>query len=158
MAWNPRTWVALEKISAAKLNTIRDSLKMIGDPWTAYTPVWTASTTNPTLGNGTLNGRFMQAGQLVTGNIDLVFGSTTTLGTGNYSWTLPTNAQNFRYVQGSCEILDTSAATIYPRCILPTNANTIAVADFTPVRLNNAGPIPWAAGDRISIGFSYEAA
>jgi hypothetical protein len=52
--------------------------------------VWTATTTNPTIGNGTLTGRYIQLGKLVIYRIYLVGGTTTTLGTGPaYFITLP---------------------------------------------------------------------
>lgn len=91
MAWTaPRTWVAGETVTAALLNThLRDNLKAIGDAWTSYTPVWTAATTNPVLGNGTMGGAWMQAGKLTLFRINITAGSTTTFGTGGMRLTLP---------------------------------------------------------------------
>lgn len=91
MAWTtPRTWVAGETVTAAIMNThVRDNLKALGDPWTAYTPTWTASTTNPTLGNGTLTGRAVQVGKFTQIRIAMVGGTTTAVGSGSYSFALP---------------------------------------------------------------------
>ena len=57
--------------------------------WASYTPVWTASTTNPTLGDGTLTGRHTQIGKLATVVINLTIGSTTNIGSGIYAFSLP---------------------------------------------------------------------
>ncbi len=54
-----------------------------------YTPTWTASVVNPSLGNGTLSGTFFQRGRTVNVIVQLVIGSTTTLGTGDWFFTLP---------------------------------------------------------------------
>lgn len=60
----------------------------------AYTPAWTASTSNPTLGDGTLQGRYIQVGKLVVVFISFVFGSTTSFGVGNHYISLPFEAQS----------------------------------------------------------------
>lgn len=52
--------------------------------WQTYTPAWTASTTNPTLGDGTATGRYVIANQLMHWWAEIVIGSTTTLGSGAY--------------------------------------------------------------------------
>ena len=57
--------------------------------WTSYTPVWTSSGTAPAKGNGTLVGYYAKVGRLVTVKIEFNSGSTTTFGTGFYTWTLP---------------------------------------------------------------------
>jgi len=59
----------------------------------AFTPTWTASSVNPTLGNGTLNGRYFQlAPKAIFVRIDLAIGSTTSGGGGTYSFALPVAA------------------------------------------------------------------
>lgn len=57
--------------------------------WTAYVPVWTASATNPTIGNGTMNGRYLQIGKVCFIQIELAPGSTTSGGQGVHSFSLP---------------------------------------------------------------------
>jgi hypothetical protein len=164
MAWvAPRVWTALEKITAAKLNEISSALNAIGDPWTSYgTPstLWTSSGTQPAIGNGTCTGRFAQAGKDVDGNISIIMGSTTTFGTGTYTFLLPVSAFNFRALSGKADLLDTSASAVFARTISGTNTTAFVVVDFTGTagRISATSPITWATGDRIDIGFSYEAA
>lgn len=57
--------------------------------WVNFTPTWLGSGTNPTLGNGTLLCRYALHGKLVAVTYQLTIGSTTTAGTGQYSFTLP---------------------------------------------------------------------
>ena len=95
MTFAPRTWVVGEVVTAALLNQeIRDQINTIVGAWTTYTPTWTASTTNPALGNGTLVGRYMKVGRTVTAHVNLITGSTTTYGSGVYSFALPATSAN----------------------------------------------------------------
>ncbi len=55
----------------------------------SYTPTWTAQSANPSLGNGTLVGSYFQKGLLVDVFLNLTIGSTTTLGTGLWLFSLP---------------------------------------------------------------------
>ena len=57
--------------------------------WTAYTPTWTAVTSNPSVGNGTLTSAYMLYGSTCFLSIYLAFGSTTSGGKGAWSFTLP---------------------------------------------------------------------
>ncbi|MFF4536536.1 hypothetical protein [Streptomyces aureus] len=77
--WNGSSWDTYQKVPGA---------------WTSYTPTWTGSGSNPSLGNGTLVGRYSKIGRLVTVHINLIPGSTTTYGSGNYNWVLPFAAAN----------------------------------------------------------------
>jgi hypothetical protein len=72
--WNGSSWDTYQKVPGA---------------WTSYTPVWTAATTNPNPGNGTLIGRYQKIGRQIVFHINLTCGSTTTFGSGGYNWTLP---------------------------------------------------------------------
>lgn len=60
--------------------------------YTAYVPTWTASGTAPAIGNATVIGQYVQVGKLVHAYGSIVFGSTSTFGTGVYSLALPVPA------------------------------------------------------------------
>jgi hypothetical protein len=62
--------------------------------WTSYTPTWTASGTAPAIGNGTLLGSYLQVGKKVHVIIHFKAGSTTTFGTGVYSFSIPFTPQS----------------------------------------------------------------
>lgn len=55
----------------------------------SYNVTWSAVTTQPVLGNGSLSGRYRRVGSLVLVNIRLVIGSTTTQGTGTWGFSPP---------------------------------------------------------------------
>lgn len=80
-------WQPGMKITADRLNNI------VG-PWTSYTPVWSSTGTAVSLGNGSIWGRYVQFGSTCIALIEMVCGSTTTFGSGTYSWTLPLLSAN----------------------------------------------------------------
>jgi hypothetical protein len=163
MAWTtPRTWVTSEIVTAAQLNThLRDNLKTIGDVWTAYTPAWTATSTNPALGNGTMTGHYIAAGKWITFRIRLTMGSTTTYGTGaSYSWTLPFTAVSAATGDpvGGSTLFDTSASSYFPQHAFLVNTTGVSLAYESGNRVSPSSPLAWATGDKINIQGCYEAA
>lgn len=62
-------------------------------PIQTWTPSWTGSTTNPTIGNGTIAGLFARWGNVVYVTVNIVPGGTTTFGTGIYMISLPVTAR-----------------------------------------------------------------
>lgn len=56
---------------------------------TQWTPVLQGSTTNPVLNNGTVKGVYLRLGQICLFSIEWISGSTTTYGSGAYSFTIP---------------------------------------------------------------------
>ena len=57
--------------------------------WTTYTVIWGSSGTQPSLGNGSITGSYMQVGTTVFFRIRLNAGTTSGLGTGFWSFNLP---------------------------------------------------------------------
>ena len=90
MTFAPRTWVVGEVVTAALMNQeIRDQFNSAFAAWSSYTPTWTASTTNPVIGNGTLTGLYMKVGRVCHVHVEMTAGSTTTYGSGSWSFSLP---------------------------------------------------------------------
>lgn len=145
--------------------------------WTNYPAAWIGSGTGPTLGNGSIAGRYQRCGRTITGSIIMAIGSTSTGGTGAWEWTLPApvspNALMSVFV---CEYIRTGTnvrfdghGVISPGATafgiyLPTNSSTTSLRRAAPT----AGPLSpasgatyansWAATDTFRISFSYEAA
>src|SRR5206468_4275165 len=93
-----------EVVTAALLNQeIRDQFLSFFGAWTSYTPAWTASTTNPVVNNGTLNGRYLKIGRTVHNVIDLTTGSTTTYGSGTYAFSMAATAASAVNQLGSAQ-------------------------------------------------------
>ena len=129
--------------------------------WTAYTPSWTAVTTNPSIGNGTLSGRYVQIGKTVIGTIKLAMGSTTTYGSGAWSFSLPKTsaAQGGRY--GGQWMAEDIGTKIYTGTLfILDNVSTVSifVRDEAVNYLSNTTTHTWASGDYLFISFIYEAA
>lgn len=90
MTTTPRTWSSGETPTGATFNTeIRDQFNSIFDPWSSYTPIWTAASSNPNIGNGSIVGRYLKVGRTCDVTVLLTCGSTTTYGTGTHSISLP---------------------------------------------------------------------
>lgn len=159
MVWSsPRTWVAGEIPTASIFNThVRDNLKAIGDPWTAYTP----TLSNWTLGNGTLTGFYLQAGKLVIGKVFLTLGSTTTP-SGNLVISLPvaklTEAGQTTPLHGNALAFDTSGSAT--NIVFPAHSTTTAMRFYTAAAGLVTATVPWtwANGDQLNADFMYEAA
>lgn len=127
--------------------------------WTSYTPAWTGSGT-PTVNNGTLTGSYRQVGKSVEYRITLVIGSTTTVGSGTWSFSVPaTMTAATEDAIGSGLAFDTSANA---RTVLLARASTSTTITLLSVaagaNVTNAAPYTWATGDRVSVTGFYQAA
>ena len=132
------------------------TLQSIGAATVAYTPAWTASVTNPAIGNGILTGQYFQVQKLVIGEMFLVCGSTTTFGAGGYLLSVP-----FPISAGYCsawgQLLDASAGYVsYMGSGIASGSNiefrfgngAVVWQPTVPVTLDN--------GDQIRVKFVYE--
>lgn len=161
MVWTtPRTWVAGEVVTAANLNThLRDNMKAIGDPWTAYTPTWSSTGTVPTIGNGTQTGFYVQAGKLIHFRLKITAGSTTTYGTGAYLFGLPVPATSIGTdaLDLTGYVFDASATARAFRSGYLSGGNVV-LADQSGVVVSATVPFALANGDSLSVAGTYEAA
>lgn len=136
--------------------------------WLDYTPAWTSNGVAPALGDGILTGRYVRLGRTIHGTIYFQVGSTSTMGTGDYFWSLPvaqyTGQFTFQAI-GMGKGFDASTAN-----------NITAIATFEPstqsLRLMYSATAPaglethvgqltpwtWAVSDDLTIFFTYEAA
>ncbi len=121
-------------------------------PHSTYTPTWTGSGSNPTLGNGTLTGRYYKRGNRVTVTIQLTFGSTSNAGNGTWTFSLPYTPIGL--TMGSAKILDTGTTHF----ICAANADTGGLTLYGNgdiVTHNN--PMVWATGDTLLATVTYDA-
>lgn len=139
------------------------ALDIGGLAWTAYTPTWTATTTNPAIGNGTIVGAYVQIGKTVHARVTITMGSTTTYGTGNWMISLPVAAKASIRFSGHLESVDTSAASSVTGRV--TGLGSVAYPVASPLTaggydrpMTSTVPIPWANTDVLSMVITYEAA
>ena len=134
--------------------------------WTTYTPTWTAETANPAIGNGTLTGKYEKIGRKIEFKIRLIFGSTTTAGTGSWRFTLPVNAESTTFLPNLTILVeDYSASVTYGG-----NAALLSVGVIVPTCYYVSGtevrrssitgtyPFTWTTSDYILVSGTYESA
>lgn len=155
-----RAVVVGDQVAATITKKTMDDIEAIFAAWTAYSVVWTALTTNPVIGNGVLTGRFLRMGKTVFCAVLLQPGSTTTFGTGEWRFTLPSEAKGVEYI-GTAYSLDAGTAH---------HDGIARVTDLTPapskagVYESGAGayqsnvPFVWTNGDTLLFSFTYEEA
>ncbi len=137
----------------------------IDDGWTAYTPQWTAASSNPAINNGTIQGYYKVVGKtcFVRGNIAM--GSTTTFGSGEWYVSMPFTASHADGILMSATLLDNGSAW-YNATMNGARAgfNHKAAIQYqhnsngTAVEINPTQPFTWTNGDRFIWNGSYEIA
>tara|TARA_R110000822_G_C15086447_1_gene470245 strand:- start:217 stop:702 length:486 start_codon:yes stop_codon:yes gene_type:complete len=159
---NPFPFVAASILTAAEMNGI-------GEAWTSFTPVWTAATTNPAIGNGTIQGKFCRVNKLVVAQITATFGSTTTYGSGNFLFQYPVASvaptTGFDRILSSGHFFDTNTSNSYQ---LQASCQSVSTTEFRAQVFSNASqgfqilaaavPVTLASTDTFQINFCYEAA
>jgi hypothetical protein len=142
------------------LDTAATAVGVDLDVWTVYTPTWTAATTNPVLGNGSLVGRYKQIGEVVHFTMQLAIGSTTTLGTSYWRFTLPVTAQNTNYLFTA--FINDNGTTFYQAMAVgeTTSGFTLVVntLNANSVVVSSTSPLAWTSGDTLTVSGTYEAA
>jgi len=135
--------------------------------WQSYTPTWTAATTNPSIGNGTLTGRYIVIGKLCTYVLGLVMGSTTTYGSGNWAFSLPINAVNTAGINfyGVAHLRKVGTANYERIAQIAPSVSTSAINTFTDptpgsnsTNLSETVPFTWGYGDSLGFEITYEIA
>lgn len=159
-------WAAGERITADRLNAITPR-------WTAWTPSWSTSTgaATPTIGNGTYDCEYSQAGDIVFCRFEVVFGSTTNFGGGgtgdNWRFSLPVTASATATAIGHMELNYSASVRIYSRARATTTTDfelEVSTGRVDGTGVTNTGivdlstPETWASGDAIRGTLAYRAA
>lgn len=131
--------------------------------WTDYTPAWTSTGTAPAIGNAVVTARYLQPAnsKLVIVNARILFGSTSTFGTGGYSFSLPVTAATNCFRIGPAYCRDASATSVghFPAiCVLDTASPTTVNLFNVNQQVGQLAPFTWANTDHISFSLAYEAA
>jgi hypothetical protein len=130
--------------------------------WTSYTPVWTAASINPVIGNGTIEGWYKVIGKtcFVRGNIAM--GSTTTFGSGEWYVSMPFTASHADAILMSANLLDNGSAW-YNALLNGARAgfNYKTAIQYQAVGgtandVNATQPFTWANTDRFLWNGTYE--
>lgn len=158
MTWStPPTFLAGAVATAANLQALSDNLSAIGDPWIPYTPTWTAQTTNPSLGSGTITGAYAKAGSLVHWRMEILFAADTTAGSGTWYFTLPAPVFATYYPLGHL-MVRASAGGHQGGMVYGRASGDVAGHMFATDTALDDATRTWGAGDRVNILGVYEAA
>jgi len=125
-----------------------------------YTPEWTATTTNPSLGNGTATGKFYLQGILCFTFGKIVTGNTTSFGSGVYSFSLPITSiitdggDSGLHGTGSAV---RSGASRYQLLAVLNSATTVELDKTEPPfnGITESAPATWANPDSFTFTFVY---
>lgn len=142
---------------AADWAAIAAALHGLTDARTTYSPVWTSAGTAPVLGNGTLTGRYSQAGKLVTAEILLTAGSTTTFGTSAWFFSLPVTAVSATGGGGTWHGLQVGTNE-FGGVIKVETATTIRCTISAGGFVQSTAPFTWANTHVLRAQVIYEAA
>ena len=127
--------------------------------WQSYTPTWTAATTNPSIGDGTLSGRYIQIGKLVYCQFRMLAGSTTTFGVGNWRFGYPVapNTSNADLYQvGNIQAYD--YGTMFHIGVTQYAGVTYMGLIINGNWVSGSAPFTWTNGDVLEVNVIYEAA
>ncbi|WNI15580.1 hypothetical protein [Actinacidiphila sp. ITFR-21] len=145
------------------------TVKSLLPEWQTYTPTWTAATTNPTLGSGTLVGRYAMVGKTCKVKIELATASNTGFGSGQYSWALPftASAAGTGTSVGAGHGITAGNARWPIQALVTAAGSTVAV--YSPIGSGDCrltvlgsaqgmGSVAWATGQTMRLAFDYEVA
>lgn len=136
-------------------------LKMTGGgAWTSYTCTLTATTTNPSIGNGSIDAAYSQQGKIVTFAIECSIGSTTTRGVGVWQFSLPVAPRASRYTAVPAAVTASGIAdyTAIGRIQGQQRVERVLIATSTAANaLSHSTPASLPAGSLILISGTYEA-
>lgn len=125
-----------------------------GATWTQYTPTWTASSTNPSIGNGTMFARYRIMGKTLMWRLTMIMGSTTTFGSGTWQWSLPSGAAvpSTSGGNGIGRYTADNLSTLLDGITLCDATNTTTVRTF----LTSTNPFTWASGHKLTANMLVE--
>ena len=157
--------VRMEVSTAAQFLAPRVSrtLQDLWSPWQQWDPQWLADTTNPTLGNGTIDASFRRLGTSCEIRITLTLGSTTTTGVGNWRFTLPAGVVaktvTNGYALGQAMLTDQTGPSFYNGgCYVASGGSAVFPTDGGSPWTNvaAASPFTWTSTDTLNISLTFE--
>lgn len=155
--WDGANW---DYLSQSQDGTTNLPISAMGQRAT-FTPTWTSTGTQPALGNGTFVGEWVRVQNLVMVTYNLLIGSTTTFGTGNYLFSYPTAAStniDVYQMQGWGNFADSSTGLNYVIYALYNNGATDKNILWSPTSnafLSSTVPVTWAVGDNLRVKVVY---
>jgi hypothetical protein len=132
--------------------------------WQAYSVAWTASTTNPAIGNGTMTGRYALTGKTCHVSIKIVPGSTTTFGSGTYTFNVPFASSNDTVEYGGFARLSSGGNVYIGQSAIGANVNTFNAtfpqsgSPALGANMSPTAPTTFASGNLLRLQLTYQIA
>ena len=122
-----------------------------------WTPSWTSTGVQPTLGNGSLTGKYTRIGNTVTATLYFGAGSTTNFGTGVWRFTMPFIAA--QSASSICFIQDGGTGYFQMTGLINTNSNIIIFYSMggSTAEISGTVPMTWstAGSDYLAATVTY---
>ena len=141
------------------IREVTDRWTELRAPWASYSPVWTASSGVPGVGTGTgsLTGSYKNLGSIVCLRLRLLLGTSPSLGTGAWSFTLPPDFPPIGTQQTITGWVSNAGGSVrHPISAQLTSANGVERMGVDNNILGATVPISWTAGDQLVLGGEYE--
>lgn len=126
--------------------------------WTTYTPTWTAASGGTSIGNGGISASFQVVAKTLLLRLYCAFGSTTTFGTGSWSFSLPAGVTSANLYQGGLPGVAFDSST-GARWVVTSDVGPSATTfNVTPARdagsfvCDASRPFTWASADTLYLG------
>jgi hypothetical protein len=130
--------------------------RVIYSPRTAHTPTGSGAVT---VGDGVFNVDYTRQGDIVTWGGQLTLGSTSAIGAGVITFSLPVAANTSNPKFGAAYFYDTSTDDNYAAvCQVAAGVFTVANIGSSGAAVSSTAPFTWASGDSILWSISYIAA
>jgi hypothetical protein len=132
----------------------------LGDDWTTFTTTWASTGTAVAIGDATTSSRYKLFGKWAIIESRIIFGATTTYGTGTYSFTIPAgltmaNLTGNLLPRGWALVVDSSTSTQYVGVATYVSGTTVGIRTHGATALvGQLVPVTFASGD--SIGWHIE--
>lgn len=122
-------------------------------PRTSYTPTWTAASGTPNAGTGgSLTGFYSRSGRRVTVELGLVFGTSPTLGTGDWTFGVPISSSYHGI--GPVHIFDAGTRNYTGVAHIESGQATFKIYEQNTV--GAANPHAWAVNDYMNVTLAYD--
>lgn len=125
-------------------------------PWHSYATTWAGSVTNPSIGDGTLLMTYSLRGKELRWKLRLGIGSTTNLGSGLWTFSLPYSISTIMTAAGAGFVFDAGTQILVGTTQI-TSATTFSLITHADVNiLRHNGPIAWVNADYVMLeGTAY---
>ena len=117
-----------------------------------FTPLWASTGTQPSFGNADVRASYSVSGRMVRGTVQIIFGSTSTYGTGDYSFGLPLLPATYTKKYASAAWVQGFPCVAW---VDPING-ILQLYQQAGAIVSGTSPVVLGSGSTIIFGFEYE--